>query len=78
MSRLAEIKTSHTATIAAPNRGSTASTNSPATISITPTAIINCAALTGSFDATAPGKYLPQSVSRFVNLSAPATIGTRP
>src|SRR6185295_9008229 len=50
----------------------------PTTISITPTACMNVAALTGSMRWTAGLRYFSQLTSMFVNLSAPASSGPKP
>lgn len=53
-------------------------TNPPATISIIPTAIMNACAENGNRLSKAGERYASQLVRKLVNLSRPATIGTRP
>src|SRR5436309_3254126 len=64
-------------TIHAPTEG-VASTSKPAIISITPAICINTWTEKGSIEARPGCKYMSQLVSKSVNLSNPATMGTIP
>src|SRR5207249_4838584 len=75
--RLPAIAASQPATNAPPRRGRRR-TSSPTPISVTPTSRMKVRPSTGSRRSTLGLKYRSQSTSRLVNLSAPATIGTRP
>src|SRR5437899_7818824 len=75
--RLPAIAANQPAITAPPTRGRRR-TSSPAPISITPTSRMKVGPSTGNRRSTLGLKYRSQSTSRLVNLSAPATIGTRP
>ncbi len=69
---------SHAPAIQPNTRAYPARTPIPTTISTIPTIPMKTAGLTGSRRTARGDRYCVQSVSRFVNLSSPATIGTRP
>jgi hypothetical protein len=75
--RLRAMAVSHAATMNPPRAGRMR-TIIPAMISITPTTIINACGETGSSRVIAGCRYFSQWVSKSVNLSSPATIGTSP